>query len=261
MALIEQMESQGGWLFKHRGVLPLIIFLIGSVLFLRNESDQALWLLEGTQYEIFYELSCLIVSLLGFAIRIYTVGFSPDNTSGRNTERQVADVLNTKGIYSVVRNPLYLGNFFMWLGIAMLTGEFWFTISFVLFYFLYYERIIFKEEQYLRKKFGETYLTWSAKTPVIIPKFSLFIKSSTEFSWKKVLRQEKNGLAALFLIFCLFDVSGELVKEKQDYNEILLIAGGLSIIVYIVLKFLKYNTTLLTENSKRQETRRVLSKG
>jgi protein-S-isoprenylcysteine O-methyltransferase Ste14 len=261
MALIEQMESQGDWLFKHRGVLPLIIFLIGFAMFLRNESDSLYWILEGTKYEIFYELTCLIVSLIGFAIRIYTVGFTPDNTSGRNTERQVADVLNIKGIYSVVRNPLYLGNFFMWLGISMLTGDFWFTISFVLFYFLYYERIIFTEEQYLRKKFDKAYLTWSAKTPVIIPKFSLFIKSSTEFTLKKVLRQEKNGLAALFLIFCLFDVSGELVKDKQDYNDTLLVAGGLSIIVYVVLKFLKYNTTLLTENPNSKKTSSILSKG
>ena len=261
MALIEQMESQGGWLFKYRGVLPLIIFVIGLAMFLRNESDSSFWILEGTKYEIFYEFTCLIVSLIGFAIRIYTVGFTPDNTSGRNTERQVADVLNVKGIYSIVRNPLYVGNFFMWLGIAMLTGDFWFTISFVLFYFLYYERIIFKEEQFLRKKFGEAYLTWSAKTPVIIPKFSFFIKSSTEFTWKKVLRQEKNGLAALFLIFSLFDVLGELVKEKQDYNEILLASGGLSVIVYIVLKFLKYNTTLLKENSSSVKPRSILSKG
>ena len=260
MALIEQMESQGGWLFKHRGVLPLIIFLIGFSMFLRNESDSSFWILEDTKYEIFYEFTCLIVSLIGLGIRIYTVGFTPDNTSGRNTERQVADVLNIKGIYSVVRNPLYLGNFFMWLGIAMLTGDFLFTISFVLFYFLYYERIIFTEEQYLRKKFDKTYLTWTEKTPVIIAKFSLFLKASTKFSWKKVLRQEKNGLAALFLIFCLFDVSGELVKEKQDYNEILLVAGGLSIIVYIVLKFLKYNTTLLTENANSRKTKSVLSK-
>ena len=71
----------------------------------------------------------------------------------------------------------------------------------------------------------------------------------------------KNGLAALFLIFCLFDVSGELVKDKQDYNDTLLVAGGLSIIVYVVLKFLKYNTTLLTENPNSKKTSSILSKG
>lgn len=249
MALIEQMESQGSWLFKHRGILPLIVFIVGALLFLQNESDPRYWTLEGTPYEMPYEISCLLVSLLGFVIRIYTVGYSADNTSGRNTERQVADVLNTKGIYSVMRNPLYVGNFFMWLGIAMLTGHFWFTLTFILFYFLYYERIIFTEEQFLRNKFGDTYLNWAAKTPIIMPNFSSFVKPDNKFSWKKVLRQEKNGLAALFLIFCLFDISGELVKPRRDYNEGLLVAGALSVIIYFVLKYMKYNTTLLKEHT------------
>lgn len=247
MALIEQMESQGTWLFKYRGILPLIIFIIGALIFLRNESDPSFWIVEGTSYEIIYELGCLLVSLLGFALRIYTVGYSVNNTSGRNTERQVADVLNTKGIYSIMRNPLYVGNFLMWLGIAMLTGDFWFTVSFILFYFLYYERIVFTEELFLRKKFGETYLLWAASTPIIVPQFSSFAKSGNQFSWKKVLRQEKNGLAALFLIFCAFDVSGEWVKGERDYNEPLLIAGVISVVLYFVLKFLKYNTALLQE--------------
>ena len=247
MALTDQMETQGNWLFKHRGILPLIIFLIGVFLFLRNEANPNNWAVEETPYEMFYETGCLFVSLLGYIIRVYTVGYTPANTSGRNTERQVADVLNTKGIYSIMRNPLYVGNFFMWLGIAMLTGNFWFIIAFILFYFLYYERIIFTEEHYLKTKFGDDYIQWTHKTPVIVPKFSSFIKPQNEFSWKKVLRQEKNGFAALFLIFCLFDISGELVKKQQDYNVVLLIAGGISVVTYFILKFLKYNSKLLQD--------------
>ena len=244
MALTDQMESQGNWLFKYRGILPFIIFLIGIFLFLRNEANPRNWIVEET---MIYDTGCLFISILGFIIRVYTVGYTPANTSGRNTEQQVADVLNTKGIYSIMRNPLYVGNFFMWLGIAMLTGNFWFTIAFILFYFLYYERIIFTEEQYLKTKFGDDYIQWTHKTPVIVPKLSSFIKPQNKFSWKKVLRQEKNGFAAMFLIFCLFDISGELVKKQQDYNVVLLIAGGISVVTYFILKFLKYNTKLLQD--------------
>lgn len=245
MALIEQMEKQGCWLFKYRSTLPLFIFFIGALLFLRNQSDPQHWFVEGTAYESLYQLGCLLVSLVGLVIRMYTVGFTPDNTSGRNTRNQVAEVLNTTGIYSVVRNPLYLGNFFMWAGIAMLTGNLWFAISFVLFYILYYERIIFAEEQYLRKKFDERYTKWASNTPIILPCFRKFVKPENKFNWKKVLRQEKNGLAALFIIFCIFDISGELVKEKPNFNEVLIIAGIISVVIYLVLKFLKYNTRLL----------------
>ncbi len=247
MALTEQMQSQGTWLFKYRGILPLIIFVIGAALFLKNESSPENWILKEELEHILYELSCLIVSFIGFFIRVYTVGYSRPNTSGRNTEHQVADVLNTTGIYSMVRNPLYVGNFFMWLGIAMLTGNFWFIIAFILFYFLYYERIIFTEEEFLKNKFGETYLNWAKETPVIVPKFSSFVKTGYNFNWRKVLRQEKNGFAALMIIFCLFDIAGELIKNQTNMNVTLQGFGIFSIIIYFILKFLKYKTSLLQD--------------
>jgi protein-S-isoprenylcysteine O-methyltransferase Ste14 len=247
MALTNQMQSQGTWLFKYRGILPLIIFVIGAALFLKNESSPENWILKEELEHILYELSCLIVSFIGFFIRVYTVGYSRPNTSGRNTEHQVADVLNTTGIYSMVRNPLYVGNFFMWLGIAMLTGNFWFIIAFILFYFLYYERIIFTEEEFLKNKFGETYLNWAKETPVIVPKFSSFVKTGYNFNWRKVLRQEKNGFAALMIIFCLFDIAGELIKNQTNMNVTLQGFGIFSILIYFILKFLKYKTSLLQD--------------
>ena len=247
MALTNQMQSQGTWLFKYRGILPLIIFVIGAALFLKNESSPENWILKEELEHILYELSCLIVSFIGFFIRVYTVGYSRPNTSGRNTEHQVADVLNTTGIYSMVRNPLYVGNFFMWLGIAMLTGNFWFIIAFILFYFLYYERIIFTEEEFLKNKFGETYLNWAKETPVIVPKFSSFVKTGYNFNWRKVLRQEKNGFAALMIIFCLFDIAGELIKNQTNMNVTLQGFGIFSILIYFILKFLNYKTSLLQD--------------
>jgi len=247
MAITNQMQSQGTWLFKYRGILPLIIFVIGAALFLKNESSPENWILKEELEHILYELSCLIVSFIGFFIRVYTVGYSRPNTSGRNTEHQVADVLNTTGIYSMVRNPLYVGNFFMWLGIAMLTGNFWFIIAFILFYFLYYERIIFTEEEFLKNKFGETYLNWAKETPVIVPKLSSFVKTGYNFNWRKVLRQEKNGFAALMIIFCLFDIAGELIKNQTNMNVTLQGFGIFSILIYFILKFLKYKTSLLQD--------------
>src|SRR4051794_28975764 len=120
MMLADQMEKQGQWLFKYRGVLPIVLLFTGTWFYIQTELNPASFIFEDTPYEIYYEMSCLAIALFGFFIRVYTVGYSPDNTSGRNTEKQVADVLNTSGIYSIVRNPLYIGNFFMWVGVALL---------------------------------------------------------------------------------------------------------------------------------------------
>lgn len=244
MALKEELESQGNWLFKYRSTLPIGILLIGLGVYaqtsLENKTSNCSWL---------YEILCLIVSCIGLGIRMYTVGYTPKNTSGRNTsEGQVADTLNTTGIYSLVRNPLYLGNFFMWLGPAMFTQNLWFIISFILFYWIYYERIIYAEEQFLERKFGEHYRAWASRVPVFIPNLSLFTKNELSFSVKKVLKKEKNGLFAMFLVFMILDCIGEWVQDHSDYNPVFISGTALTMLVYIVLKILKMKTTYLEDS-------------
>lgn len=246
MALQEEFEKQGNWLFKYRSFLPIIVLIIGTVLYLRTEIHPETFILKETPYEIFYELFALIVSLTGLLVRGYTVGHTPKRTSGRNTRQgQVADTLNTTGIYSIVRHPLYVGNLLMWLGPAMLTGHLWFIISFCLFYWVYYERIMYAEEQFLRKKFGEKYIKWSENVPAFIPKLKNFKKPDLPFSWRKVLKKEKNGLFALFLIFTVFDISGEVVKNQNQYNYYLIAITFLTGIGYIILTYINKKTKIL----------------
>jgi protein-S-isoprenylcysteine O-methyltransferase Ste14 len=251
MALQEEFEKQGNILFIYRSYFPLIILLFGMILFIQKEMNPEMFILSNTPYELLYEIGALIIGLLGLAVRIYTVGHTPKNTSGRNTkEGQVADTLNTTGIYSVVRHPLYLGNFLMWLSPAMLTGNFWFIIVFCLIYWVYYERIMFAEEQFLRGKFGEDYLKWSENVSAFIPRLKNFQKANMPFSWKKVVKKEKNGLFALFLIFTVFDIIGERIHNTDNYNYFLIAMCILTGIGYVILKYLKMKTQLLDEPNR-----------
>ncbi len=116
MALQEELESQGNWLFRYRSFLPLLILVAGWGMYLRRVLHPEEFPLFVSKYELYYWIVAMAVGLLGLLVRVYTVGYSPKNTSGRNTKvGQVADVLNQTGIYSLVRHPLYLGNFLMWL--------------------------------------------------------------------------------------------------------------------------------------------------
>ncbi len=247
MALQEEFEKQGVWLFRYRSSLPLLILAIGAILIVRTDFYPETFFLKGTPFEIYYEMFCLVISLLGLVIRIYTVGHTPVNTSGRNAKWQIADSLNTTGMYSIVRHPLYLGNFFMWLGPAFLTGNLWFIISFCLFYWIYYERIMYAEEQFLRSSFGDVYTNWAAGVPAFLPNFKNFKKPSVPFSWKKILKKEKNGIAAVFLVFTAFDITGELINGTSDYNYFLIGCCIFTVLLYFVLKYLKWNTNLLNE--------------
>ena len=251
MPLQEELEQQGNWLFKYRGILPLTILGVAAILYIRTELYPETFFLEGTIYEVYFEMLSFVISLLGLGIRAYTVGHTPKNTSGRNTkEGQVADMLNTTGMYSIVRHPLYLGNFFMWLGPAMLTGQFWFIVTFCLFYWIYYERIMFAEEQFLRRKFGDTYLSWAKTVPAFIPKFKKIIKPEFDFSWRKVLIKEKTGFLALFSIFFLFDLIGELIENKSNYNYFTLIGFLFSLLFYATIKYLSKKSSFLDDSGR-----------
>ena len=248
MALKEEFEKSGNWLFRHRSHLPLLILGVGAVMVIRTEVYPETFILKETPYEIYFEIFCLLVSIFGLAIRVFTVGYTPRNTSGRNVNEQIAESLNTTGIYSSVRHPLYLGNFFMWLGIALLTGNLWFVIALILFYWIYYERIMFAEEQFLSRKFGVDYETWASHTPAIIPSFRKFKPAGSKFNWKKVLKKEKNGLLAVFLIFALFDIIGELIEQQKDINYFFLGMLLFSALLYVIVKLLRKHTSFFQED-------------
>ena len=251
MALQETFEKQGNWLFKRRGVLPIFVLVIGLGIYLLTLEMQGMMFSALAPYWIYYEFFCLLVSLLGVFVRIYTVGHTPANTSGRNTEKQVADSLNKTGIYSTVRHPLYLGNFLMYFGISLLTCNIAFILIFILVFWLYYERIMYAEEQFLRRKFSEEYLAWSEHVPAFFPKFKGFVKPSLTFSWKKVLKKEKNGVFFLFLIFCIFNLCGWwLCPQYIHLNWAIIVLAIFTGLSSIVLKILKTKTTVLDEEGR-----------
>jgi protein-S-isoprenylcysteine O-methyltransferase Ste14 len=249
MALQESLEQQGNFLFRYRSFLPLIILFAGILVFVFDIVNDALptWI----PYHC-VEYSSLLVSIFGLIIRIIAVGNSPANTSGRNTKTQLADEINTTGIYSTVRHPLYLGNFFMWLGTVMLMANAWFTAVFALAYWIYYERIMYAEEQFLRKKFGKPYLDWANQTPAFIPSFKRYKKSKYPFSLKKILKKEKNGVLAIFVLLFIFHnirysiISGNAAVEMNW----IAVATVISTIAYLILKVIKRKTNWLDEGGR-----------
>lgn len=235
MALVHEFEKSGNWLFRRRSWLPLIFVAVGLVvLYLTNR--QAILFDRGK------ELIFLAVSLAGEIIRILTVGFAPRNTSGRNTAAgQVADELNTTGIYSVIRHPLYVGNFFMWLGPVLFVRSFVFTVIFILVFWLYYERIMFAEEQFLRRKFGEIYDRWSEKIKAVIPGFKNFIRPAMSFSIKNVLKREYNSFVNIFLTFVILDLFrnyflSERIYLTPEWIYVSVPAGVIWLIIIVVHK-------------------------
>lgn len=62
-----------------------------------------------------------------------------------------------------------------------------------------------------------------------------------------MLKKEKNGLAAVFLIFFAFDILGEFIENETNYNYFLIVSCILTLLMYVVLKYLKKRTNILND--------------
>jgi protein-S-isoprenylcysteine O-methyltransferase Ste14 len=243
MPLIEEMERQGNWLFRWRSYLPLfagVLVLVGLQHFTypigSHRLDQA------------WELVCLAVSLLGLGVRVAVVGFTPRKTSGRNTQRQVASSLNTTGVYSVVRNPLYLGNFIVGLGLSLFLREWWVPVIYALVFMIYYERIILAEEMFLRQKFGQQYTDWASKTNVFLPRFHQWVPPIQRFNVRQVVRREHQTLFGIIMLFFILEVTSELRLGHFEFDDMMWnVLAAVAAVFFIVIRVLRTFTTVLKD--------------
>jgi protein-S-isoprenylcysteine O-methyltransferase Ste14 len=244
MALSHELERVGNWFFRWRSYLPLLLL----VLFLLALADFT-YLTSRPALNRFWELFCLVIASAGLVLRIITVGYVPRGTSGRNTKRQVAEVLNTTGMYSVVRHPLYVGNFIMWLGISLFFHLWWFTLLIGLIFWVYYEKIMYAEEAFLQQKFGDEFLIWAEKTPLFIPDFSLWQAPDMQFSIKSALKREYSSFFAMIAIFTSLKVLSSLWVERTIRPDPLwnIIFLG-SLMTYLFIRFLKKKTRVLDDD-------------
>ncbi len=246
MPLKEEHERVGNWLFRWRSYFPLLVLgllLIGMKDFTYIDENHDLDLI----WESFY----LIVSFIGLGIRGLVIGYAPEGTSGRNALSQKAVSLNKRGLYSVVRHPLYFGNFFIWLGISLFVRHWTLSIICMLIFWLYYERIILAEEEFLRRTFGTEYEIWADGTPCFFPRLNQWQKPERPFSWRKALKDEYSGFFAIIFTFTVLEMIGDLIVEgkiKFDIEWCVLFLFGL--VTYVVLRTMKKTGLLEAKQAK-----------
>jgi protein-S-isoprenylcysteine O-methyltransferase Ste14 len=241
MSLRKQLERNGSWLFRHRSYLPLVAVPV-FLAFLPSFT----YLGAKHQLNEDWQMLCLAISFLGLALRVLTVGRAPLGTSGRNTREQVANTLSTTGIYSVVRHPLYLGNFLILIGMALWPHIWWLAVMTSCLFALYYERIMLAEEAFLRERFGDTFETWAAATPAFFPRLRGWKPSLVSFSWRTVLQREYNAFLLIIGVFFVFDLIGDSFAERRwhlSYGWFSFFLVGF--VIFATLRTLKKRTKLL----------------
>jgi protein-S-isoprenylcysteine O-methyltransferase Ste14 len=241
MLLRERLEKNGAWLFRWRSYLPLALIVVIIPAFKNFHYP-----FDSHTFHRIWVIFCFAISLVGLLIRCYTNGHTPKGTSGRNTKSQIAKSLNTSGIYSVTRNPLYLGNFFMMLGATIFLRVWWISLIYALSFWLYYERIIMTEEVFLTEKFGEKYESYVRHTSVFFPNFKLWQPPILPFLIRSVLKREYSTFFALVVVFTALVIAGDICVQRHIvFDPVWVAIFTFGLLTYATLRTLKKKTRLL----------------
>ncbi len=182
------MKSFSQFLFKNRSYTP-IPFLLVMFYF-----QQATWwsLLIG-----------FVIALSGELIRLWGVSYAGSET--RTTGKVGGTFLVISGAFGYLRNPLYLGNMMIYVGIGIMSWALfpYLQIVAILFFYYQYYFIIREEEGYLKKTFGEQYERYFKNVPRLLPRFTAYKDGNVEqpkYDIKKGLKSETRTLQAFFFV-------------------------------------------------------------
>jgi len=141
-----------------------------------------------------------LLFVLGEAWRLWGVA-----TAGTVTRRRSRNVqkLVTHGPFALSRNPLYNGNYFLWMGFVALSGVWWFLPVATLLFAIEYYFIVRYEEGVLETIFGEEYLTYKRRTPRWIPTAASG-QVDGEFFWAEAWRSEMSTFLQYIALLAVF---------------------------------------------------------
>lgn len=239
--LSSRLADQGLFLFRRRGLF--VIFLLPMAALAVVERRAAALPVEPG---LGWFAACLAVSLLGMAVRAAAVGSAPPGASTRSVRGPSASRLNTTGMYSLSRHPIYLGNLFVLLGFALAVRSWWFVLTAALVYWLLYERVIAAEERFLHQRFGIRHRRFTERTPTFWPRPGLWTSPETRFSWRTVMLREYNSpllIASIFLFLRLVDqvFVGRLSASAWLRQDVALVGSvlGLAAVVSVLRRVRK----------------------
>ncbi len=144
-----------------------------------------------------------LLVFLGESLRFWGVAYAGPAT--RTTKKVTCARLVTEGPYAYVRNPLYIGNFFVGLGFLVMAWAWmpWMLFVFFILFAFQYSAIVHLEEEFLFQKFGKVYRTFQAQVPRWIPRCSPYEnkRKAIRPDWKMAFRSERNTFQTIGIVF------------------------------------------------------------
>ncbi len=175
-------------LFKYRGYTPVPFLLI--MFFFQNAN---VWSL----------ITGFIMVLLGESLRLWGVAWAGSET--RTTGGVGGTFLIISGPFAHTRNPLYIGNIFIYLGFGIMSFALfpYLQIAALIFFCLQYHFIVLEEEKYLRTTYTKDFEEFIKNVPRFGWRFKPYRKSNVvqpPVNWSAGLRSEKRTLQSIAFV-------------------------------------------------------------
>jgi len=182
----------GAVLFRNRGWLPALF--LGIPLLAPGSTSPTRWVIGA------------LLIIAGEAIRL--AGVAAAGTVTRRRSRNVQRLV-TYGAFAWSRNPLYNGNFLIWMGFVVISGVLWFLPIAILIFAIEYTLIVRYEEGVLESIFGSEYLSYKSRTPRWIPSPSR-IAEHGEHHWAEAWKSEISTFLQYAVLLGLFYLESRL---------------------------------------------------
>lgn len=144
----------------------------------------------------------LFIIAAGELVRIYAVSFI--GGVSRTRTKSTNQSLITDGAFSIVRNPLYVGNFLITTGVAVYAGPLWMVLLAALAFSFQYYYIVRYEESLLASKFGSEYEDYCKRIPRWWPaNMPDFEKLPWPETFAPALKSEKRTLLAIVAVIAM----------------------------------------------------------
>ncbi|HYF30351.1 MAG TPA: isoprenylcysteine carboxylmethyltransferase family protein [Chitinophagaceae bacterium] len=239
------MVAIGNFFFKYRNLLFIFLY---ALLFIPSPAlFQEEYL--GPKYWIWPIIIGLFITISGQLIRGATIGLAYIIRGGKDG-KVYADDLVTQGLFNHCRNPLYVGNILMLLGVGVLSNSLLYVVVIMPLFMLIYHAIVLAEENFLRNKFGESYAVYCKKVNRWLPSFAGLSTTfnSMEFKWKRWILKEYNtqylwltGIALLLLL----KYPQITDHDTRLRNTLLGIILPVLLLLYLYVRYLKKSKRLV----------------
>ena len=233
------MIAIGNFFFKYRNFLFIFLYLALFIPSPKVFRPEAL----GTAYYLWPIVLGLLITVSGQLIRGLTIGLAYIVRGGRD-KKVYADKLVTEGVFNHCRNPLYVGNILMLLGVGILSNSLLFLAVFMPLFLFIYQAIVLAEESFLRKKFGADFSAYCSRVNRWLINFNGLGKTmkSMRFNAKRWVLKEYNTqyvwLAGIVLLL-LLNYPEVTRGDTGLRNTLLTVALVVVTALYLFVRYLK----------------------